>query len=89
MELYRHKAYPAPAREALLRQGPLAVEVANRWMLGWPGRVCTLLEAGTYLPALIAQVERERDAPSQPGNGHLARHEIAELYGLDAAPPAP
>lgn len=86
-ELYRPKSYPVPIRAELKQMPPLATEIANRWMLGWPDRVQALIQAGQFLPALRAQEEAEREAYSNPGNQHLARHEIAELYGLSSSPP--
>ena len=86
-ELYRPKSYPPNVRAALKRMPPLAIEIANRWMMGWPDRVTALIEANEFLPALTAQEKDEREAYSNPGNNHLARHEIAELYGLSAAAP--
>ena len=86
-ELYRPNSYPVPIKAALKTMPPLATEIANRWMLGWPKRVTALIEANEYLPALTEQEESERTAYSNPGNQHLARHEIAELYGLTAEPP--
>jgi hypothetical protein len=80
--------YPAEIRNRLRQMPPLATEIANRWMLGWPQRVADLLEAGQFLPALIAQEKAEREALAQPGNAHLARHEISQLYGLTMEPPA-
>jgi len=86
-ELYHPNDYPAPIKEALSAMPALATEIANRWMLGWPKRVKALIEASEYLPALKEQEEAERTAYSAPGNRHLARHEIAELYGLSDSPP--
>jgi hypothetical protein len=88
-ELYRPKDYPAPIREALRTMPPLATDIANRWMMGWPKRVKALMRTGEFLPALVNQEERERTVYSEPGNRHLARHEIAELYGLSDEPPYP
>jgi hypothetical protein len=85
MELYRQRHYPAPIQAAL--RTPLSIEIANRWMLGWPKRVKALIEADKYLSALKEQEETERSVLSEPGNGHLAHHEIAEIYGLSPAPP--
>ena len=68
---------------------PLAIAIANRWMMGWPKTVKALLENQQYLDALKEQEQAEREAYSRPGNQHLARHEIAELYGLSSAPPTP
>lgn len=65
----------------------LATEILNRWMLGWPKRVKVLLDAGELMPLLISQEVQEREVYSEPGNRHLAWHEMAELYGLSAAPP--
>ena len=86
-QLYSPNSYPAPIRAKLNKMPPLAVEIANRWMLGWPKRVKALINANQYLPALKAQEEAEREAYSSETNKHLARHEIAELYGLSAEPP--
>jgi hypothetical protein len=80
--------YPTEIRQALGKMTPLATEIANRWMLGWPTAVQSLISEGCYLEALTQQEQREREAYSQPGNDHLARHEIAELYGLSPAPPS-
>ena len=86
-DLYSPSSYPAPLKAEIQTLPPLATEIANRWMLGWPKRVAALIEAGEYLDALKAQEEAEREAYSNPGNLHLARHEIADLYGLTSAPP--
>ena len=87
MDLYRSNHYPAAVQASIVALGPLGVEVANRWMLGWPKQVKALIEAGKYLESLHAQETRGREALSQPGDKHLAHHAIAGLYGLDAAPP--
>ena len=87
--LHSPQSYPVPVKAALAKMSPLATEIANRWMLGWPKTVAKLLESGQYLEALKSQEESERNAYSQPGNQHLARHEIADLYGLTDAPPTP
>lgn len=79
--------YPTNVREAIAKMPPLATEIANRWLLGWPKAVKSLLTEDGYLLALAEQEAREREAYSQPGSAHLARHEIAELYGLSPAPP--
>lgn len=87
-ELYNPKAYPQSVRDAMEQMPALATEIANRWMLGWPESVKTLLARGVYLTLLTEQEAKERQAYLEPGNSHLARHEIAELYGLNPAPPA-
>jgi hypothetical protein len=88
--LHQHEAYSLETRHAIERLGALGVDIANRWMLGWPKRVKGLLESGEYLEALTTQHEAEASVLADAANlRHLARHEIAELYGLAAAPPAP
>ncbi len=88
--LYSPGAYPPDARAEVERLGALAVEIANRWMLGWPKRVKGLLASGEYLEALRTQHETEAMVLSHEASlRHLARHEIAELYGLSLSPPWP
>jgi hypothetical protein len=85
--LYKPSLYPPGIRQKLGLMPPLATEIANRWALGWPEAVTELLKAGKYLEALTAQEQAEREALSEPGNSHLARHEIAQEYGLTLGPP--
>jgi hypothetical protein len=86
--LLKPNSYPPEIRRQLGLMTPLATEIANRWILGWPKAVKSLIEEGGYLEALKDQEQRELRAYSQPGNSHLARHEIAEVYGLSPAPPS-
>lgn len=85
-DLYRASSYPADVQKEIARLG--ATDIANRWMMGWPGRVKNLLATGRFLPELQRQSETEakylsaEDAPR-----HLARHEILELNGIPAEPP--
>ena len=85
--LHNPKMYPEPIRRKLELMPPLAIEIANRWALGWPETVKALLTSGKYLEALKAQEQQEREALSEPGNSHLARHEIVTEYGLSLSPP--
>lgn len=85
--LYNPKMYPPEIRRAINLMRPLATEIANRWALGWPKAVKALLASGQYLEALRSQEMQEREILTQPGNNHLARHEIVELYGLSLSPP--
>jgi hypothetical protein len=87
--LYKPSAYPQAIRSQIEAMPQLAVEIANRWMLGWPKTVQALIESGEYLTALKSQEQQERDVLASETTRHLARHEIAELYGLTAAPPSP
>jgi len=47
------------------------------------------LKTRDFLELLKYQEQQEREAYTAPGNQHLARHEIVELYGLSLKPPAP
>jgi hypothetical protein len=43
--LYKPKAYPDEIY-LLVTQSRMGIELANRWMLGWPKAVMALIEAG-------------------------------------------
>lgn len=86
-ELYNPKMYPPGIQSQIKAMPPLATEIANRWMLGWPQATKELLKSGKYLEALKAQEQQEREILSEPGNSHLARHEIVQEFGLSLAPP--
>ncbi|MDR2924995.1 MAG: hypothetical protein LBU76_03470 [Azoarcus sp.] len=92
-EIVTPQAYPPEMLEKLGRSSNLSISIANRWMLGWPDRVKTLLESGEYWAALENQAEQELDAwveATQSGAGEsLSQWEINELAGLDPAPPVP
>ena len=88
--LYNPKAYPADVALKIETMGQLAVSVANRWLLGWPGRVQGLLRTGAYLSALDAQVDQEKTVLAEEANlRHLAPREIREMFELREAPPLP
>lgn len=87
--LHKPSQYPKPVLDKLKTMPPLAIEIANRWALGWPQTVQQLIQSNQYLEALIAQEQQEREVLSAPGNSHLARHEITEIYGLCQSPPTP
>jgi hypothetical protein len=86
-DLYKPSQYPSEIQANLKRMSPLAIEIANRWALGWPKRVKALIDANEYLEALNRQEEQERTVLSNPGLSHLARHEIVQEYGLSLEPP--
>lgn len=85
--LYKPNQYPKALRTKLNLMPELAIEIANRWALGWPKMVKALVESGEYLAALERQEQTERDVLTRPGNNHLARHEIIQEYGLSMMPP--
>jgi hypothetical protein len=85
--LYNPDGYPPALRSRLKKMPPLALEIANRWMLGWPERVQALIQAGEFLPALMAQEQEERRVLASETATHLARHEILQEWGLSLEPP--
>jgi hypothetical protein len=87
--IHNPQQYPPETLAELKRMPALAIEIANRWALGWPQTVKALVESGEYIDALKSQESQERDVLSSPGNSHLARHEVAEMYGLSLKPPSP
>ena len=54
--------YPMEVRKAIFSQSALGMAIANRWMLGWPKRVDSLLVEAEYQAAFLTQVETERQA---------------------------
>jgi len=72
--LYLPMAYACDVQDALKKMPPFAPEIANRWMRGWPKTTKEHLRTGDFLELLNYVEEQEREAYSQPGNGHLARH---------------
>lgn len=87
--IYKPTQYPKEVLAKLRLMPQLAVEIANRWALGWPETVAELVQAGIYLEVLTNQEQQEREAlTTQPGMNHLARHEIVQEMGLSLAPPA-
>lgn len=88
--LHAPSQYPENVRKAISRMPPLATQIANRWMLGWPEAVRALLTENRFLPALQQQEHEERNAlAKQQGMTHLAQHEILSELGLSLAPPPP
>ena len=87
-ELYMPEMYPAGMGLDIEKKGQITVQTANRWMLGWPERVKTLLANGTYKTVLLEYVDQEKDAYADAADlGHLSRAEIREVYGLRESPP--
>ena len=68
--------------------GTIAVAVANRWQMGWPARVRTLLKSATYLACLETQVEQEKTVLADTAHlRHLSSREILQLYAIWESPP--
>ena len=85
--LYSPRAYPAEIRKAIEAMPPLATEIVNRWMLGWPKATKALIEAGMLVEALAAQEAQEREALLRTDLNHLSSWEKAEVMGLSQSPP--
>lgn len=89
MEIVNEAMYPAAVLAELRRSGRIKRQIANRWMLGWPGRVKELIKTNQYLPALEAQYQAELDALADNADPTLAEHEKVELAGLSLECPVP
>ena len=89
-QLYSPNTYPFEIREAIRRMPPLAITVANRWLLGWPKRVKGLIADGTYLKELEYGEEQERRMlVAAKEYSHLSSWEKAEVLGFDQECPIP
>jgi hypothetical protein len=92
-QIVNAKKYPADIMQKIQSARNLTISIANRWMMGWPERVSTLIETGDYWPALMRQTELEADTQAemidQVERLNLAPWEVNELAGLDPAPPVP
>ena len=92
-QIARPGDYPPEILEKIQTAQNMTVSIANRWMMGWPERVQTLLKTGEYWPALTRQTELETETRvemiDQAERLNLAPWEVNELAGLDPAPPVP
>lgn len=86
--LYKPRQYPPELRQALGQMPDTAIEIANRWALGWPQTVKDLIATGEYLAALKNQEREEIRVKLEPGLSHLSSWEKAQEYGLCQHPPA-
>lgn len=85
-QIYKPSPYPSEVLVQLKRMRPFAIEIANRWAIGWSKGVQELIQSGEYLDALRAAEELERDAFCNPNLSRSWR-EIVALYRLSIAPP--
>ncbi|KIO49134.1 hypothetical protein [Nitrosospira sp. NpAV] len=86
--LYNSDIYPDQIREMLLQSGQIGIEIANRWMMGWPKRVVQLLVEDMYEGAFQYQLLQEEDVIARASNlSHLAPMEIIVMSGLSLEPP--
>lgn len=84
--LYKPQAYPIELY-SLITQTRTGIELANRWMLGWPERVRALIEAQEYQAAFEMQLEQEIEAEANSAQySHLSSWEKREVFGLKESP---
>ena len=86
--LYNPDIYSDQVREMILQSGEIGMEIANRWMMGWPKRVVKLLVEDMYEEVFEYQLLQEQDAIARASNlSHLAPMEIVVVSGLSLEPP--
>ena len=86
--LYNPDIYPDQAREMILQSGQLGIEIANRWMMGWPKKVVNLLIQDMYEDSFQYQLLQEQEVIARASNlGNLAPIEIIVMSGLSLEPP--
>ena len=86
--LYNADIYPDQVREMVLQTGQAGIEIANRWMIGWPKRVVNLLVQDMYEDVFQYQLLQEQDVIARASNlSHLAPMEIVVMSGLTLEPP--
>lgn len=78
-DLYSPKSYPAPLQAEIKAMSQTAIEIANRWMLGWPKTVKGLIATREYLEALKYQEEREIKVKLDTSMNHLSSREKNEV----------
>lgn len=87
-EIYLRKIYRPEILLVVRNSGRMGIELANRWMLGWPEGVKKLMAAGEYVDAFKNQLEQEKDAlVAATDSSHLAPIEIIAMAGLAMGPP--
>ena len=86
--LYNADIYPDQVREMILESGQIGIEIANRWMVGWPKRVVNLLIEDMYEDVFQYQLLQEQDVMARASNlSHLAPVEVIVMSGLSLEPP--
>ena len=86
--LYNADVYTDEVRQMILESGHIGIEIANRWMMGWPKRVVNLMIQDMYEDVFQNQLLQEQDAIARASNlSHLAPMEIVVMSGLNLEPP--
>jgi hypothetical protein len=78
-----------PMRSEIQAMSQTAIEIANRWLLGWPKTVKGLIASGEYLEALKDQEQKEVQIKLDNSLSHLSSWEKNEVMGLTDSPPYP
>ncbi|CAN7781300.1 hypothetical protein LJR296_008024 [Cupriavidus necator] len=86
--LYKRELYGETTALKIEVMGSTAVSIANRWAMGWPDRVVSLLVANQYLGKLTEQTNLEKDVlANETDNTHLSPNEILTMHGVQQEPP--
>ncbi len=86
--LYNPDIYSDQVREMILQSGEIGIEIANRWLMGWPKRVVKLLVQDMYEEVFQYQLLQEQDVIARASNlSRLAPMEIVVMSGLSLEPP--
>lgn len=86
--LYKRELYGETTALKIEVMGSTAISIANRWALGWPDRVISLLVANQYLDKLREQTNLEKDVlANETGTKHLSTSEILTMHGVQQEPP--
>jgi hypothetical protein len=86
--LYNTDIYSDHIREMILQSGETGMEIANRWMMGWPKRIVKLLVQDMYEEVFQYQLLQEQDVIARASNlSRLAPMEIVVMSGLSLEPP--
>lgn len=87
-ELLNPDVYSSDIALKIKTMGPMAISIANRWMMGWPDRVDALLKIGSYIAFLESQLDQEKHILANEANfRHLSRHEVLNIYEIRESPP--
>lgn len=85
-DLYEARAYPKELH-SLITQTRMGIELANRWMLGWPDRIQAMIATGEYQVAFESQLALEIEAEANASQyNHLSSWEKREVLGLSESP---
>jgi hypothetical protein len=86
--LYNPDVYPDQIQKMICESGETGIEIANRWMIGWPKRAVKLLVEDMYEEVFQYQLLQELDVIARASNlSHLAPTEIVVMSGLSVEPP--